>query len=229
VEVVLGQVLLSRGRGSRPETERLYGLSVLRVRTNPEGFWGEYRLTRAGQRLRKGGVSRILAPAGFPHWALFRRLGLFPVEPGPMLRAMGPALAVEALRRQGTAPEQAVVALCAPRADKSLEQTARALCPRVRRLVISAPQGGEELARRLRAEYGIPILPPETPCSLALGFAPQCLREGEPGLELFGQTPALGGLSLSLPGLPEGDRENLSLLTALWETKRFEEKDLKIT
>ena len=42
-----------------------------------------------------------------------------------------------------------------------MERAALRLCGQVRRLVIEAPEGGDELARWLRRQYGMPILPPE--------------------------------------------------------------------
>ena len=99
----------------------------------------------------------------------------------------------------------------------------------VRRLVIAAPRGGAELAARLRWELGIPILPPESEAGVAVCFAPEEDVPAQSVLALHGAWPGLGGLELTAPGLREGDRGDLPLLTALWEGGRLTERDLKIT
>ncbi|USF27983.1 hypothetical protein N510_002941 [Firmicutes bacterium ASF500] len=148
-----------RGRGTAEEG-RLYGLPVLRGSVDPSGFWGERRLTRAGRSLRRGGALRVLVPRDFARWPLLERLGLRPVETEGFVRAQSAPLALAALERRGVAPDRATVALRGRRADRDMARTAAELCRRVRRLVVDAPSGGEELAVWLRWEFGLPILPP---------------------------------------------------------------------
>ena len=156
---MLGQLIYGRGGGKRAEWGDLYGLQVLRCAADPEGWLGERRLRKAGKALYRGGALRTLVPDGFSHWDLMGACGLTPVDPGPFLRSQSVPLALEALERQGEAPDRAVVALRGLRADREMARAAAALCPRVRHLIISAPRGGQELARWLRWEFGIPILP----------------------------------------------------------------------
>ena len=101
------------------------------------------------------------------------------------------------------------------------------LCRRVPRLVVAAP-GGEGLARRLREEFGIPVLPPEHPAQLNLRFHPAGRERGEPGIELFGSAPQLDGLKLWAPGLEGEDREALDVLTLLWERGKMPDGGIKI-
>ena len=226
---MLGQLILTpHGRG-RPEAARLYGLTVLRSEVDRSGFWGERRLRRAGKRLRLGGVFRVLTSPDFDRWPLLERLGLRQVDPEPLLRAQSAALALTALERRDIAPDRAAVALRGLRVDRDMCRTAEALCPRVRGLIIDAPRGGRELALWLRREYGIPILPEGEQGHAALVFQPGCPRREETALELFGPRPRLAGLTLTAPGLEEGDREDLPLLTALWEGGRLRPEDIKIT
>ena len=84
-----------------------------------------------------------------------------PVDPIPLVRVQGAPLAMESLRRRGVDPSRATVALRGERADRDMGRAAALLCPKVRRLVVSAPRGGPELALWLRREFGVPILPPE--------------------------------------------------------------------
>ena len=228
---MLGQLVFDGGRGG-PQLALLYGLPVLRCQADPEGFWGERRLKRAGRSLCAGGAVRALVPAGFDRWPLLLKLGLRPVDPGAFLRAQAAPLAASLLERQGLAPDRATVALRGRRADGEMLRAALALCPRVRRLTISAPQGGEELAAWLRREYGLPILPADAPAQAALLLQPGTEPEDAnpcPALTLFGPEPDLAGLRLSAPDLAPTDREDLPLLSALWEGGRLGPEQLKIT
>ena len=228
---MLGQLVFDGGRGG-PKRAFLYGLPVLRCQTDPEGFWGERRLKRAGRSLCAGGAVRALVPAGFDRWPLLLKLGLRPVDPGAFLRAQAAPLAASLLERQGLAPDRATVALRGHRADGEMLRAALALCPRVRRLTISAPRGGEQLAAWLRREYGLPILPADAPAQAALLLQPGT-EPGDagpcPALTLFGPAPDLAGLRLSAPDLAPTDREDLPLLSALWEGGRLAPERLKIT
>lgn len=228
---MLGQLVFDGGRGG-PRRALLYGLPVLRCQADPEGFWGERRLKRAGRSLCAGGAVRALVPAGFDRWPLLLKLGLRPVDPGAFLRAQAAPLAASLLERQGLAPDRATVALRGRRADGEMLRAALALCPRVRRLTISAPQGGEELAAWLRREYGLPVLPADAPAQAALLLQPGTEPEDVnpcPALTLFGPEPDLAGLRLSAPDLAPTDREDLPLLSALWEGGRLGPEQLKIT
>ena len=226
---LLGQLTFqNRGRG-RAQLEDLYGLPVLRARTDPEGWLGEGRLKRAGQTLERGGVLRTLVPAGFGRWDLLRPFGLIPVEAEGFLKAQSSFLALGALERQGLAPDRATVALRGMRVDRDMARAAVRLCPQVRHLVISAPRGGRELALWLRREFGIPILPEEKETQLALCFHPESGAVEGAALKLWGPEPDLGGMTLTAPALAQEDREDLAVLSALWEGGKLMEKDLKIT
>ena len=228
---MLGQLVFDGGRGG-PQRALLYGLPVLRCQADPEGFWGERRLKRAGRSLCAGGAVRALVPAGFARWPLLLASGLRPVDPGPFLRAQAAPLAATLLEHQGLSPDRATVALRGCRADGEMLRAALALCPRVRRLTISAPRGGEQLAAWLRREYGLPILPADAPAQAALLLQPGTEPEDAnpcPALTLFGPEPDLAGLRLSAPDLAPTDREDLPLLSALWEGGRLGPEQLKIT
>lgn len=217
---------MPKGRG-KVEAGRLYGLPVLRGAVDPSGFWGERRLRRAVRALRRGGVGRVLAPQEL--LPLLEGSGLRPVDPEPLIRAQSVPLALAALERQGVAPHRATVALRGLRADRDLARTAAELSPKVRRLVVDAPRGGEELAQWLRQEFGIPVLPGGERGQVALRFQAGTPRLEEVSLGLYGPDPELDGLILSAPALEEGDREALPLLAALWEGGRLGRADIKIT
>lgn len=226
---MVGQLVCApRGRG-RGEVGRLYGMPVLRTEVDRSGFWGELRLRRAGRNLRLGGALRVLTPREFDGWPLLEAFGLRRVDPELFVRAHSVPLALEALERQGLAPDRSTVALRGLRADREMARAAAELCPRVRRLVVDAPKGGRELARWLRREFGVPILPPGEVGQAALRFQEGCPAGEEAVLDLFGSQPDLAGLTLTAPGLAEEDREDLPLLAALWEGGRLGRSDIKIT
>ena len=226
---MLGQLVLEPGGWGRAAPGRLYGLSVLRAAADPEGFWGERRLRRAVRSLRRGGALRVLTPENFDRWPVLTALGLRPVEPERFVRAQAAPLALAALERRDVPPGRATVALRGGRADRDMARTAAALCPLVRRLVIDAPRGGEELALWLRREFGVPVLPGGERGEIALSFQEGRIVPEEASLELWGSRPRLAGLTLSAPGLEEGDREELPLLAALWEGGKLSPEDIKIT
>lgn len=226
---MIGQLVTVPGGRGRAEPGRLYGLSVLRAEADPAGFWGARRLRRAGKSLRRGGALRVLVPGDFDLWPALTSFGLRPVEVDAFVRNQSATLALELLERRGLTPDRAVVALRGVRADRDMARTAAALCRQVRGLVVDAPRGGEELAAWLRREFGIPVLPPGEGCHAALCFHPDCPRREGEALELYGPRPRLAGLALSAPRLAEEDREDLPLLSALWEGGKLGPDDIKIT
>ncbi len=230
---MLGQLILERGGGGKAELGELYGLRVLQVRADPEGWLARRKLKRAGRTLRQGGVLRTLAPKEFQGWELMSECGLSPVNPMGFLRSQGALLALGALERQGLAPDRSEVALRGPRAGQELARTAVELCAQVRRLVIDAPVGGQALAEWLRQEFGVPVLPKEefTPVDVCFGPGDIPEKRGREGmaLRLYGSQPDLAGLTLTAPALEPEDRERLPLLAALWEGGRLPRGGLKIT
>lgn len=226
---VIGQLKLDPGARGGIAVEDLYGLPIVRTWADPEGWLGPRRLRKAGRALRRGGVLRALAPTGFERWDLLAEHGLIPVDPVAFLRAQSAPLALGVLERQGMAPDRATVALRGLRADREMVRAAVALCPQVRRLVVSAPRGGDELAAWLRWEFGVPILPEGEEVQVALRFHPAGERQEGRTLDLYGPAPSLSGLTVSAPRLAEEDRDQLPLLAALWEGGRLGGEDLKIT
>lgn len=223
---MLGRLEFTHGGRGRGETGELYGIPVLRVQIDPEGLFGRHHLNRAGRELRRRGVVRTLLPREFEAWSMLEKLGLRWVEPGPFLRAQAPRLAVTALRRRDIDPERATVSLSGARTDMEMLRAAMELCPRVRRLVIAAPDG-QRLACRLREEFGMPVLPPEVPAQLDLRFHPGGNEGAVPRLELYGRTPDLDGLRVAAPTLAAGEQGDLSLLCALWEWGKLDVEGLK--
>ena len=226
---MLGQLKISDRGSGKADLGRLYGLPVLRAEADRSGFWGEHRLKRAAKGVRRGGALRVLAPPGFDGWPVLKALGLRPVEPDAFVRAQSVPLALAALEREDWTPDRATVALRGLRADREMVRAAVELCPYVRRLVVDAPNGGEKLAVWLRGEFGIPVLPRREEGQVALCFHPESAPPEQTALKLYGPDPWLAGMSLTAPSLEEEDRDDLSLLAALWAGGKLGREDIEIT
>lgn len=192
------------------------------------------RAVRGAQLLGRAGCRRVLVPAGFPYWEQLRERGLRGVDPEPMVQALAVSLALADLSRRGIEPRKAAVALQGERVNRAFFEAAQMLCPRVRLLSIAAPNGGEDLRRFLREEFGAAALEAEalTPdCTLL--FSPshteEATRAGEQPLHLYGWEPRLNGLAVRSreEAVPEG-LEPLPVLALLWEEGRISTDELEI-
>ena len=216
-----------KGRG-RPRRADRWGLPVLEAELAMGGWRERGRVRSAARRLSRLGVRRVLAPSDFPHWPLLEEAGLGPVDPLPFLRFYAGELALAALLRRGIPPHQGAVALRGRRVDRDMVRAAEFLCPRVRELAISAPQGGAELSAWLRREYGIPVRPDGREVGAAVCFH-ETSAAGEGELVLAGSAPCLAGVAPRAEGLAEEVRGDLPLLAALWEGGKLEQWGLKFT
>lgn len=183
----------------------------------PEGLpqWRlRRRLGRAEKTLLRGGARRVVLPEGFPYAQLLT--GLRPVETLPFYRAIADVLALGALECQGVPPERGRVALSAPWLCPELMSTAERLCRRVRGLLIDVPGEGEEYARWLHGQYGLPVTPPPAGAEVTVAFGPGGRRWGQV-LELHSGQAELGNLAVTAPGweLPGGCGDQI--LALLWE------------
>lgn len=185
------------------------------------------RLRRGARRLARAGARRVLVPQGFDRWTILERWDLRPVDPVPFLRFYAHQIVLAALQRREIAPNTATVALRGRRVDRDMARCAQLLCPLVRQVAVSAPQGGEELSRWLRREYGLPVQPDGTQISLAVYFDGE--GAGEKDLLLWGPSPQLGNVVPQAPKLMGEDQEDLGLLTALWETGKLGSDALEFT
>lgn len=185
------------------------------------------RLRRGAKRLARAGIRRVLVPRDFDQWPQLERWGLRQVDPVPFLRFYAPQIVLAALNRQGIAPNTATVALRGQRVDRDMARCAQLLCPLVRQVAVSAPQGGEELSLWLRREYGLPVQPDGDQVSLAVYFDPEGAKVED--LLLWGPSPRLADVTPLAMGLTGEDRQDLALLTALWETGKIGTCGLEFT
>lgn len=216
---MFGRLVFGQDGSGRTERREIYGLPVLQVQVRPGGWLEKRRIGRGAKRLARAGIRRVLVPRDFDQWPILARWDLRPVDPVPFFRFYAPQIILAALKRQGIAPNMATVALRGQRVDRDMARCAQMLCPLVRQVAVSAPQGGEELSRWLRREYGLPVQPDGAQVSLAVYFDGEGAEERD--LLLWGASPRLGGVTPHAEGLEQGDREDAALLAALWETGKL--------
>ena len=166
---------------------RFCAVSVSRRKNTPAAILRRRAATAAG-KLQKLGVTRAVFPEDFPYGAIFAKRGILPIEVMPLYRS----LAGEWLRAALAAKElsgAATVAVCGDRLTGELVRTVTELCLRYRYVLLDIPDGGEELARQLRREFGV---------SLILRPAAGQIAAAD-GVLLFTQRPELrGGVVLAL-------------------------------
>lgn len=220
---MLGMLCWSRGRVRLKQT-RILGLPVLQAQLQAGGYWEEQRLDRAARMLARRGVRRMLPARDFNGWHILERRGLVPVDPLPLYRAMAAELTLAVLKNRGLEVSCAAVALVGERVDGDLVRAARALCPRVRTLVLEVGYGRERLARELYWEFGAAVSV-GTQADVRVRFSGPA-QTGE--LALCGQVELLG-LELETPGLelPE-ELEPLPLLAALWQAGLLRLEELRV-
>lgn len=205
-----------KGRGSQ-ELAYYDALPLLTVWVCAPPNMGEWRkvrrLKKAVRALAQAGVRQVIWPDNCP-WSA-REAGFAPIWLEGLYQGMADGLAMAALERVGRTPEQGRVALVGPRLTVALQRTAQRLCPRVKGLLIQVPGQGEDYARWLHGQFGLPVCPMAAGADVTVAFAPQGPRWGQ-CLEVY-QGGGLDGLRLACPGLELPQDVEQQLLAVLWE------------
>ena len=115
------------------------------------------RVSAAGKRLHRQGVTQVVLPEGFPFAAELERWGVAPVSTLSLRREIAARWVRSELARQGRPIAASCIAVTAERLDGEVVRTVTELAMRHRYLLVCLPRGGEELARRLRREYGVSL------------------------------------------------------------------------
>ena len=207
-------------RSARPEAVSLLELPLLRTSLPPQAR--PWRVRRALRALARQGVRRILLPPDFTRHELLNAVGLVPVSPLRLCRAMAVPMAKALLAP--TPPRQRVVLLRGyGNSAGLLPPLAEALCPLTGTLIADTDRGFDAMSDHLRSHFGAALLAP------AQGPPPQVSVELSPGPESGGKRlklwgpPDLAGLTLTPTGLDLPQRvDSLPLMALLWETGRLE-------
>lgn len=222
------------GRKSSAELERVMGLALLRVTVPLLPGAGEgtvrRRMAGAARLLNRAQIRRVLTGSDFAHRALLRDWGLEEVETASLCQAAASRLALAALARRALLPACTTVALRGGRVSRPFFQAAMELAPKVRALVVAAPNGGAALSGYLREEYGVPVLEEGEYVVPDLTLEFSLLKGGEGEKLLLYGRPDLLGLDIC----PEEGRwpaafEPLSLAAALWEAGALSLGEMKFT
>ena len=116
------------------------------------------RVTAAGKRLRKQGVTQVVLPEGFAYGPQLEKWGLHPVSTQSLRQAIAADWVHWLLAEQGVLTAGAKVAVSAARLTGEVAWTVTELSLRHRYVLLDVPRGGEELCRQLRREYGVSLL-----------------------------------------------------------------------
>lgn len=211
-----------RGR-VQPETVRVAGMRVLCVRVKEGGRGETRRLARGAKLLRRAGVRYMLENAeGQPSLP-----GLPVVSALPLYRAVADRLVLERLGERGIVPERATVVLRGEYPDSELAAAARALCPRVRQVIVDTERGGDVLQRSLLRQFGVAVMPVQDRRDVVtVRFSGKSCAEE---LNLCGEVD-LAGLSVDAPQvvLPE-TLVRASTVCALWQAGLLELSQVRVS
>lgn len=222
---MVGLIRYNRERGrSRPQIESFCGVTALTADLyDPEGRGGKKvvgQLRKLERVYRKTGVSRVILPEHFPYRDGFTLVR--PVDPRPFYRAMADLLLLGVLERKGIRPGRARATLAGPRLCPELRVAAERLCPIVRELKIDVPgEEGEDFARYLQHEYGIPVIPHGMAADAVISFGG---TGGEADLDLWDGS----GIRFGMEGIALPQEIGQSVLTLLWERGRVKRELLRV-
>lgn len=214
----VGQLIWRQERGRGDSDLAYYGpLPLLTVTVYaPEnmGMWRKaWRMRRAVRTLQQAGVRQVIWDPACPWQA--RDGGFSPIQVEELYQAVGDCFALAALELLGRSPGEGRVALVGQRLSLPLQRTAQRLCPQVKGLLIQVPGEGEDYARWLYGQFGLPVCPAATGANVTVAFSPEGPRWGR-SLELYGACQ-VDGLRLVCQGLELPGKVERELLAVLWE------------
>lgn len=185
---------------------RFLGVSLRRKQNTPTAVLRR-RAASTAKKLQKLGITRAVFPENFPYEAVFTKHGVSPVEVMPLYRS----LAGEWLRAEIAAKGlsgAATAAVCGDRLTGELVRAVTELCLRYRYVLLDVPDGGEELARQLRREFGVSLILRPSAGQLAaaeavLLFAPRPELRSNVVLALYDGAELPENVTLTLPALED--------------------------
>ena len=222
--------LIWREEGGRGSTELAYygGLPVLTATVYAPPKMGRWRKARrmrkTVQAFARAGVRQVIWADNCP-WQS-REAGFTPVEVEELYQAQADRLALAGLEELGVPPGEGRVALVGSRLSIPLQRAAQRLCPQVKGLLLQVPGQGEDYARWLYGQYGLPMAPAGAGADVTVAFSPGGPRWGR-SLEVYGRCE-LDGLRLSAPQLELPPDTEQPLLAVLWERGALTGADLTV-
>ena len=160
-----------KGRRIKPGVHSIAGLRMRSVsvprKPGTPAFAVRRRCAAAAGLLSREGITRAVFPADFPHYAIFADHGVLPTDPMELWRALAAELVQFRLEQNGLQGRGVTVAVCADRLTDRVRRTVTELCIRNRYVILCAPERDDVLCRKLRREYGVPLVQTEDPAQLA--------------------------------------------------------------
>ena len=171
------------------------------------------RARAAARALSRAGVVRAVFPEDFALLPSFAKQNVGPVDVLPLYRRRAGEWLRAGLAARGVSGA-AMAALCADRLTGEAVRAVTELCLRYRYVLLDVPEGGEELARQLRREFGVSLI--LRPAAGQLAAADGALLFS---LALYDGAQPPENVRMRLPALeeqlPQGCRRD-QLLAALW-------------
>ena len=127
-------------------------------------------MRRAVRALYQTGVRQVIWPQNCP-WSL-QEAGFVGIEVEALYQAQADQLALGALEGLGIPLGEGRIALVGQRLTIPLQRTAQRLCPQVKGLLIQVPGAGEDYARWLHGQYGLPVAPAAAGAEVTVAFPP---------------------------------------------------------
>ena len=116
------------------------------------------RVSAAGKRLRKLGITRAVLPEDFVYQELLERQGIRAVSTVTLRRALAADWARAVMETGALSPGNAKVAVAGSQLTGELVRTVTELALGNRYVLLDVPYGGDTLANQLRREYGVSLL-----------------------------------------------------------------------
>ena len=199
-------------------------VSIPRQKGTPQ-FILRRRCGAAARLLHREGVTRAVFPDAFAWMEEFDRCDVRPVDLLSLYRTLAAELVQRRLDTCGQTGKGVTVAVCTRRLTEEVRRTVTELCIRNRYVMLFTPERDDVFCRRLRREYGIPLVQTEDPNQLAkaaviVRFSPEAgYRPGQEVIDLFpGGVPFHERLRLP-PETEEklpADCERMQLMAALY-------------
>ena len=135
---------------------RFLEVRLLRRKNTPVAILRR-RAAGVAKKLQKWGVTHAVFPEAFPYTEIFEKYNVLPVEVMRLYRSIAGEWLRSELASRGISGATRV-AVCADHLTGELVRAVTELCLRYRYVLLDIPDGGEELARQLRREFGVSLL-----------------------------------------------------------------------
>ena len=134
------------------------GLPMLEAVVPGRRLLGALSARRLAAAMAKAGVRQAVFPRDFPYGEHFVRRGILPVETLALYRQMAPLMVRHRMGQLGLSPSATTAAVSARRLSGAACEIVRAMALQVRYVMLAVEEGGEELCRELKREYGVSVL-----------------------------------------------------------------------